>query len=39
MSFEGIENPRKIVALISDINKKIHIYDDKIVVMGKKFEE
>lgn len=29
MSFEGVENPRKIVALISDINNKIHIYDDR----------
>lgn len=36
MSFEGIENPRKIVALISDINNDIHIYDDRPKSMGEK---
>ena len=36
MSLEGVENPRKIVALISDINNRIHIYDDRPIVMGKK---
>lgn len=36
MNFEGVENPRKIVALISDLNKKVHIYDDRPIVMGKK---
>ncbi len=36
MSFEGVENPRKLVALISDINNRIHIYDDRPIVMGKK---
>lgn len=37
MSFEGVENPRKIVALISDINNKIQVYDDRPIAMGKKF--
>ncbi len=36
MSFEGVENPRKVVALISDINDGIHIYDDRPIVMGNK---
>lgn len=36
MSFEGVENPRKIAELISDINKNIHIYDDRPTIMGKK---
>ena len=36
MSFEGVKNPREIVAKICDINNKIHIYDDRPTVMGKK---
>ena len=36
MSLEGVENPRKIVELISNINKNIHIYDDRPTIMGKK---
>lgn len=35
MSFEGIENPRKIVEMLNNLNKNIHIYDDKIEVIGK----
>ena len=37
MSFEGVKNPRGIVATICEINNKIHIYDDRPTVMGKKF--
>lgn len=33
MSFEGVENPREIVALISNINNKIHIYDDRVNII------
>ena len=36
MSFEGLKNPREIVATICEINNKIHIYDDRPTVMGKK---
>ena len=36
MSFEGVKNPRVIVATICEINNKIHIYDDRPTVMGKK---
>lgn len=36
MSLEGVENPRKIVELISNINKNIPIYDDRPTIMGKK---
>lgn len=36
MSFEGIENPREIVAIICDINNKIHTYDDRPTIMGNK---
>ena len=36
MSFEGVENPRKIVELISLLNKNINFYDDRPVIMGKK---
>ena len=36
MSFEGVKNPRGIVATICKINNKIHIYDDRPTVMGKK---
>ena len=36
MSFEGIENPREIVALIASINNNIHIYDDIPTIMGEK---
>jgi hypothetical protein len=34
--FEGIENPRTIVKIITDINKNVHVYDDKPTIMGKK---
>ena len=36
MSFDGVENPRKIVELISHINNRVHIYDDRPTLMGKK---
>lgn len=36
MSFEGVENPRKIVDLIRNINNKINIYDDRPRVIGKR---
>lgn len=36
MSFEGVENPRKIVAIIIEINNKIHVYDDKIIITDQK---
>lgn len=36
MTFEGVENPRKIVTLICKVNNRIHIYDDRPIVMGKK---
>lgn len=36
MSFEGIKNPREIVATICDINNKILTYDDRPTVLGKK---
>lgn len=36
MEFIGIENPRKIVEIICDINKGIHVYDDRPTIMGKK---
>ena len=36
MNFEGVENPRKIVTLICEVNNRIHIYDDRPIVMGKK---
>lgn len=36
MSFEGVGNPRKIVTLICEVNNRIHIYDDRPIVMGKK---
>ena len=36
MSLEGVENPRKIAELISNINKNIPIYDDRPTIMGKK---
>ena len=29
MSFEGVENPRKIVELISLLNKNVNFYDDR----------
>lgn len=35
IGFEGVENPRKIVTIICNINNNIHIYDDKPVIMGK----
>ena len=35
MSFEGVKNPREIVAAICEVNNKIHIYDDRPKVMGK----
>ena len=35
IGFEGVENPRKIVTIIRNINNNIHIYDDKPVIMGK----
>lgn len=35
MIFEGIKNPRKIVATICEINNKIPVYDDSPTVMGK----
>jgi len=38
MSFEGVENPRKIVALICEINNKVHIYDDRPTIFGKKLK-
>ena len=38
MGFEGVKNPRKIVATICEINSKIHIYDDRATVMGKKIK-
>ena len=34
MSFEGVENPRKVVELICEINNEIHVYDDKPIIMG-----
>lgn len=37
MTFEGVENPRKIVTLICEVNNRIHIYDGRPTVMGKKF--
>ena len=35
IGFEGVENPRKIVTIICNINNNIHIYDDKPAIMGK----
>lgn len=36
MEFEGIENPREIVSIICKINNKIHTYDDRPTIMGRK---
>lgn len=36
MGFEGVENPRNIISLISNINNRINIWDDRPTVMGKK---
>lgn len=32
ISFEGVENPRDIVAVLCDINSEIYVYDDKPVL-------
>ena len=29
MSFKGVDNPRKIVSILSNINENIHVYDDR----------
>lgn len=34
--FEGVENPRKIVDIICNINSNIRIFDDRPTIMGKK---
>lgn len=36
MSFEGVQAPRKVAAMICNINDRIHVYDDRPTVMGKK---
>ena len=38
ISFEGVKNPREIVVTICKINNKIHFYDDRPTIMGKKIE-
>jgi hypothetical protein len=38
LSFEGVENPRKIVETVINVNKNIHVYDDKPIIMGKKID-
>lgn len=39
ITFDGIENPRRITQIIIDINENIHVYDDRPTVMGKKFND
>ena len=36
IEFEGVENPRKVVEMICDLNKNIQVYDDTPTIMGKK---
>lgn len=37
--FEGVKNPRVIVATICKINNKIHIYNDEPTIMRKKLQK
>lgn len=34
MCFEGVENPRRVVSLITNTNKNIHTYDDGPTIKG-----
>lgn len=36
MTFEGTENPREIIRLITSINKNVHVYDDRPTILGKR---